>query len=341
MKKLLFLSLTVFFIIYSCTPTKKVIDDSPDSTKILTPTADYKTLVENGAAALEAMKYDSCMIYFKQAFLIKQTSYLSTMRNCACAHSAGDIAYRDQQLDKTFDINWGGSKTVFDNYPEFDYLKGGEFEEIIKARYQEAAIATGVDLDLMAEFETIRYEDQRYRREMGPVEKQYGWKSPQMDSLWKLQNHADSVNTLRICELIDADGYPGKSVVGDGHASTAFLVIQHADLEIQEKYLPIITAAADKEEVPWRSVALLVDRVEMRNDRPQIYGSQVSRHPITNAYYFSEIQNPLKIDSIRATVGLGPIQAYADNWEFQWDPEQHIAVIKELKALKSEEEKEK
>jgi len=72
------------------------------------PTASYMTHVENGAAALKAMKYDSCMVYFKQAFLIKQTSYLSAMRNCACAHSAGDLAYRDQQLTKTFDLNWGG-----------------------------------------------------------------------------------------------------------------------------------------------------------------------------------------------------------------------------------------
>ena len=238
-------------------------------------------------------------------------------------------------------LTGGGSKTVFNNYPEFEYLKGSEFEEIIEARYLEAAIASGVDLELMAEFETIRYEDQRYRKEMGPIEKKYGWKSPQMDSLWKLQNYADSVNTVRISELIDADGYPGKSVVGDGHASTAFLVIQHADLEIQEKYLPIITAAADKEEVPWRSVALLVDRVEMRNERPQIYGSQVSRHPESNEYYFSEIKNPLKIDSIRTTVGLGPIQSYADNWEFQWDPERHIKMNKEVKALKAEENKEK
>jgi len=295
----------------------------------------FKNLVMKGAAALESMKYDSCMTYFKEAFLIKQTSYLSTMRNCACAHSAGDVAYRDEQLKKTFDLSWGGSKNIFDNYPEFNYLKGSEFEEIIEAKYTEYAIASGVDLELMKEFETIRYEDQRYRKEMNEVSKKHGWKSPPMDSLWKLQSKADSLNTARITSLIDEKGYPGKSMVGDGQASTAFLVIQHADLEVQEKYLKTITDAADKEEVPWRSVALLVDRIEMRNDRPQIYGSQVSRHPVSEEHYFAEIQNPLKIDSVRATVGLGPIQGYADNWEFKWDPERHARLNKEVKEIKA------
>jgi hypothetical protein len=177
---------------------------------------------------------------------------------------------------------------------------------------------------------------------MNDVEKKYGWKSPQMDSLWVLQNAADKKNTARITQLMDEMGYPGKSVVGGGQASTAFLVIQHADLKIQEKYLPMISAAADKEEVPWSAVALLVDRVEMRNERPQIYGSQVSRHPETEEFYFSPIQNPEKIDSIRATVGLGPIQSYADNWEFKWDPKYHVEINKSVKAynakMKTEEE---
>jgi len=145
-----------------------------------------------------------------------------------------------------------------------------------------------------------------------------------MDSLWTLQSAADSINTLRIIEIIDKDGYPGKSVVGPGLASTAFLVIQHADLEVQEKYLPIITEAADEGEVNWSSVALLVDRVNTRNDRPQIYGSQVSSDPETGESFFFEIAEPYKVDSIRGTVGLGPLSDYAKFFEFEWDADKHV-----------------
>ena len=301
----------------------------------------YKPLVVAGEAALKSMKYDSCMHYYKEAFKIKQTSYLSTLRNAACAYSADDKEYLTEQLKISFDLSWGGSKSIFDNYPEFEYLKDTEFDKIINKMYLEYAEEAGVDLALMEEFDNIRFEDQRYRQEMGAVEKEYGWESPQMDSLWVLQNEADSINTKRICELIDEKGYPGRSLVGDSHASTAFLVIQHADLEIQEKYLPIITKAADDGEVSWSSVALLLDRVNIRNGRPQVYGSQVSTHPETGEYFFSEIAEPYKVDSIRATVGLGPLQSYADNWEFTWDPERNKELVEEVKAIKAKEEAQK
>lgn len=298
----------------------------------------YKPLVEAGHAALENMKYDSCMVYFKEAFQIRQTSYLSTMRNAACAFSSGDNDYLAEQLKIAFDLSWGGSKNIFNNYPEFEYLKDSPFEKTIDEMYLQYAKEAGVDLEMMAEFETIQYEDQRYRQEMGPVEEKYGWQSPQMDSLWVLQNRADSINTARITEIIDEHGYPGKSMVGDGFASTAFLVIQHADLEIQEKYLSVITKAADDGEVRWSSVALLVDRINMRNGKPQIYGSQLNTNKETGELFFAKIAEPHKIDSIRATVGLGPIQSYADHWDLTWDPEKHISLHKAMDAKKEEKE---
>ena len=50
----------------------------------------------------------------------------------------------------------------------------------------------------------------------------------------------NALRDLPNLEIIDEVGYPGKSMVGD-QSGTAFLVIQHADLEVQEKYLDIIT----------------------------------------------------------------------------------------------------
>lgn len=284
----------------------------------------YVKNVTLGQAAMESMKYDSCMTYYKTAFNLKQTSYLSTMRAAACGYSAMDVNYLEQELGKAFELNWGGAKQVFDNYPEFSYLKGTAFEDMVINAHEDAAIASGADLELMEEFETIRFEDQRYRQQMREVGETYGRQSPQMDSLWVLQNKADSINTVRIIEVIEERGYPGRSLVGPGMASTAFLVIQHADLEIQEKYLKTITDAADAGEVNWSSVALLVDRINTRNDRPQIYGSQVSSDKETGESFFFEIAEPYKVDSVRATVGLGPISEYAKFFDFEWDPDKHV-----------------
>ncbi len=284
----------------------------------------YVTNVQAGELALKSENYDSCLIYYDQAFKIKQTSFLSTLRAAACAFKANDKMVLDKYLNKAFELNWDETKNIFYNYPEFEFLQGSDFEDEINDRWKKGAQGSGLDVELIKEFAEIRRTDQLYRQEMRGVSEKYGWQSPQMDSLWSLQLPVDSANTARISEIIDQSGYPGKSMVGPGQASTAFLVIQHADLEVQEKYLDIITGAADAGEVSWRSVALLVDRVKMRRGGKQIYGSQVNQDQDTGEHFFAEIDNPYKIDSIRATVGLGPIQQYADNWNFTWDPEAHI-----------------
>ena len=58
--------------------------------------------------------------------------------------------------------------------------------------------------------------------------------------------------------------------------------------------------------------------------KKQIYGSQVNQDQETGEYFFAEIENPYEIDSTRATVGLGPLQEYADNWNFKWDADAHV-----------------
>lgn len=286
----------------------------------------YITAVSNGERNLLAENYDSCLVYYAEAFQIRQTSVLSTLRAAACAHAAGRSELRDVYLDTAFTLNASNSQGIYKRYEEFDFLRGTEFENLIDARF--LAAYPDYDAELAAELAEIRETDQRERRQMRAVSQEHGFQSAQMDSLWKLQSYSDSVNTARIIEIFEERGYPGASIVGD-QANAAFLVIQHADLEIQEKYFDLITGAADDGEVPWRSVALLVDRVRMRQGKAQKYGSQVRRDSVTNAYYFAPIENPTKIDSIRATVGLGPLQDYADNWNFTWDPEQHLARRKQ------------
>jgi hypothetical protein len=258
------------------------------------------------------------------------------MRAAACAYKADNTQLLNAYLDRAFEIDWVFARQILDYYDEFKMFKGSAFEEQVHATYLAAAKKNGINVPLMEELAQIKYTDQEHRKKMSKINKEYGWQSPQMDSLWALQNHADSVNTLRIEEIIAQYGYPGKSLVGKAQASTAFLVIQHGDLAIQEKYLPLLTEAANKDELSWRSLALLIDRVKMGNGEKQIYGSQLKTDPETGKEYFALIENPHKIDSIRATVGLGPIQKYADHWSLTWDADKHIEFHKKRAAVNKE-----
>lgn len=298
----------------------------------------YIDNVKAGEAALNAAKYDSCLIYYAMAFEVKETSVLSTLRAAACAYSNDSKEILDTYLSRAYDLNWDMTKQIFEQYDEFRYLDGSPFVDMIQNRWQAAAKASGIDMDLMAEFAEIQRTDQEQRGYMREVQEQYGWDSPQMDSLWKIQNVADEANLKRIEEVIALHGYPGKSLVGPSNMGTAFLVIQHSNQEAQEKYLPLLKQAADDGELRWSSVALLIDRVLLGKGEKQIYGSQIHTDKETGEYFFGPIAQPFQIDSIRQTVGLGPLQAYADNWDFIWDPEAHVKRHEAAKKLKGKED---
>ena len=53
----------------------------------------------------------------------------------------------------------------------------------------------------------------------------------------------DSINLIKVMKILDERGWLGKNVVGTQGNQTLFLVIQHADLEYQQKYLPMMREA--------------------------------------------------------------------------------------------------
>ena len=279
----------------------------------------YIKNVQAGEAALNALKYDSCLIYYKTAFTVKQTSFLSTLRMAACAYQAKEENLFIEQLDKAIAINWDGTRQIFYNNSEFQFLIATPFEKALMDRWSKAAEESGINLELRNELAQIRELDQEQRQYVRALE----WGSSAMDSIMAIQSRNDSINTDKIIDIIEEYGYPGRSLVGPDQASTAFLVIQHANLEIQEKYLPLLKAAAEADELSWSSVALLIDRVNLGQGKKQIYGSQVSSDQDGN-HFFLPIEMPDKVDSIRATVGLGPLSEYAAYFNFEWNLAEHV-----------------
>ncbi len=176
----------------------------------------------------------------------------------------------------------------------------------VYAQINEASL----NIPLKTEIEKIGELDQKYRIMMDSVAKKHGWDSKQMDELWMKQSELDSLNLLRVEEIIAKYGYPGKSLVGN-ESSTVFFVIQHSDSEIQEKYLPILKESADKGELSWSSLALLIDRIKTSKGEKQTYGSQLSVNYETNQYEFFPIEDEINVNKRRAEVGLCPLKKYA------------------------------
>ncbi|MEZ5038583.1 MAG: DUF6624 domain-containing protein [Saprospiraceae bacterium] len=78
-----------------------------------------------------------------------------------------------------------------------------------------------------------------------------------------------------------ACGWLGADVIGNQGNSTLFLVIQHADIETQEKYLPMMRDAVSKGNARASSLALLEDRVALRKGEKQIFSTQSFSNKLT------------------------------------------------------------
>lgn len=120
----------------------------------------------------------------------------------------------------------------------------------------------------------------------------------------------DSINLEQVELLIQKYGWLGKSFVGERGNNTIFLVIQHSDLATQEKYLPLLQKSVDEGESRPSDLALLKDRVLMRQGKNQIYGSQVVFNK-TGGQEFYPIEDEKNVNIRREKVGMLPIEEYA------------------------------
>jgi hypothetical protein len=186
------------------------------------------------------------------------------------------------------------------------------------------------DKPLVALLDSIFDEDQTLRRALGEVEATYGRDSKEMQEHWHMINEKDSLNLIQVTRLLDERGWLGPDVVGGKGNQTLFLVIQHADLTTQEKYLPMMREAMKNGKAEGRSLALLEDRVLMRNGKRQLYGSQIGRDPKTGEFYLSPVEDPDQLDVRRAGMGLGPIADYLNNWDLKWDLDAYKQALPEL-----------
>lgn len=210
------------------------------------------------------------------------------------------------------------------NDPDFYFLtkdkRWGELEDKLVERV-EAKFGKYEDIELSKELWKMKITDQAFYYHLEVADKLTERNPIVSSAIWELKHQLNQKNVNRIEEIIAEQGWPKKSVIKGSAASTVFLVIQHADIDIQEKYLPLMKAAADEGEASWSSLALLIDRVNLRQGKEQIYGSQVYRED-DGSFYVKDLKDPEYVNQRRAKVGLGPIQDYVGRWGVEWTIEQ-------------------
>lgn len=154
----------------------------------------------------------------------------------------------------------------------------------------------------ITELEAMRSRDQQYRGKPAPTAEDM-----------RLQEESDRTNKTKLVDIVERYGWPAYTFGGMTAAKSAFLVLQHCgDLELQERYLPLLRAAARVGQASPADLALLEDRVRVRRGQPQIYGSQLrSLSPPTP----QPIDDAAHVDQRRDAVGLEPLADYLKRFE--------------------------
>lgn len=181
---------------------------------------------------------------------------------------------------------------------------------------------------LLPILDSVLLDDQRYRTSMTKSAKNKNRKDF-LEFEKKIQQ-LDEKNLKIVTRIIGKHGWLGYRDIGLKASMTLFMVIQHADLRTQEKYLPVIREAFQNKNMLPSQFAMLVDRVELKNKRPQVYGTQI----LSNSKGYSELQpllNPDSVDSWRRSIGMDSLKNYLRGWKIEWDVEKYKRKLPELR----------
>jgi hypothetical protein len=158
----------------------------------------------------------------------------------------------------------------------------------------------------------MREADQSGRMKIQEAGREHGFDSPEVEALWEAQHKVDETNLGQLEEIVDTYGWPGEGLVGREAAMAAFLIIQHADHGTQVEYLPLIEKAVEDEELEGQALAMLQDRILVREGKRQVYGTQLRRDEASGELGLSPIKDRENVDARRAELGMPPLAEYLE-----------------------------
>ena len=125
------------------------------------------------------------------------------------------------------------------------------------------------------------------------------------NKLFSVMREIDSINLIKVENIIREHGYPGKALVGEPANKAVFYVVQHSDKI--DQYLPLIRKAAQEGEISNTSLAMMEDRNLMDKGLEQIYGTQIRGKANKEGKWISflwPVKNPESVNNLRKNAGF-------------------------------------
>lgn len=283
----------------------------------------YDEYVIQAKELYQAKKYQKSSKFWDKAFNI-HSGFSSDYYNSACTNAlAGKTTKSFEHLEKAIingweDIDWmkeDSDLTSLKNSKRWsDFIENiPEFKEVY---------LSSLNIKVKETLENLRMQDQTIRLLLPDAENRFGRESNEYK--WfrsELMPRNDSIVLKKITDVIEKNGWLGINEVGELANQTLWLVIQHAPLEIQKKYLPLLEKSVNKGESKARYLAFLQDRILMREDKKQIYGTQSLWDKEKKKNVIWPITDYKTVNQRRKEVGLESIEDYAKNSGFIYEQE--------------------
>lgn len=130
---------------------------------------------------------------------------------------------------------------------------------------------------------------------------------------WSLfKDSVFSINQKKADSIFKKYGFVGFDLVGKEGSNNFWVIVQHSDHTplFQEKVLEKMKNEVDKQNADANNYALLVDRVEINKNKPQVYGSQVKYNWKICQAYPKNLIDSVNVNKRRLEIGLKPLESY-------------------------------
>jgi hypothetical protein len=125
-----------------------------------------------------------------------------------------------------------------------------------------------------------------------------------MAAMWTVIGAVDTANQQALLDMLPPEGWFYKSVYGDGPANTAFLIIQHSDVDLWRRFLPVLEPLVATGEVEGQSYGLMYDRLAVAEGRPQRYGTQMTCKGGKFVVDYDDLEDPDHAEERRVAMGF-------------------------------------
>jgi hypothetical protein len=169
--------------------------------------------------------------------------------------------------------------------------------------------AYGQDYAAISKKLEAMYEtDQRYRIILDSLftKAKLEWNDPQIQKWIPLAQRQDSINLADTRALLDQYGWLGIDQVGKKANESLFLIIQHADSSVLQRYFPLLAQSYELGQTPSRFYALMLDRLLTDMGQKQVFGTQFKKE--NGKFVTFPLQDEKGIEQRRKRMGLEPLE---------------------------------